>query len=257
MSNQVSFSFAVPHPSAPLAKKRHFGHVGGADRDLAFVLQRTVPVTADRSQERKKRLSNVDMVTFRELMTDAAFTTDARIPLEKPAFFFGDHVGDGGYSMYDGDYKWLRQIGDRRFFLPDMERMYPLSYLQHMSVPRKMKWDVSRYVPEITLGDLGAKKVYRHDSHDRAVLGLFPGSLKTELPVGEIPKLGTTFLNAFMKAEGDFPVEFRSPGWVHSTEKYWWGRMVSFVLAHLGDLLEHMGLYPAVRAVQYGIQPSS
>ena len=42
-------------------------------------------MTADRSQERKKRLSNVDMTTFRELMTDAAFTTDARIPLEKPA----------------------------------------------------------------------------------------------------------------------------------------------------------------------------
>ena len=54
MSDQVSFSFAVPHPSAPLAKNRHFGHVGGADRNLTFVLQRTVPVTADRSQERKK-----------------------------------------------------------------------------------------------------------------------------------------------------------------------------------------------------------
>ena len=166
MSDQVSFSFAVPHSSAPLSKKCHFGYVGGADRDLTFTLQRTVPVTADRSQERKKRLSNVDMTTFRELMTDAAFITDARVPLEKPAFFFGDHIGDGGYSMYDGTYKWLRQIGGRRFFLPDMERMYPLSYLQHTSIPRKMKWDLSRYVPEITLGDLGSKRVYRHDSHD-------------------------------------------------------------------------------------------
>ena len=79
----------------------------------------------------------------------------------------------------------------------------------------------------------------------------------TELPVGEIPKLGTTFLNAFMKAEGDFLVEFRAPGWVHSTEKYWWRRMVSFILTDLGDLLEHVGLYPTVRAVQYGIPPSS
>jgi len=253
----MSFSLAVPHPTAPLAKKRYFVHVGGADRDLTFVLRRTVHVTADRSQERQQRLSNVDMTTFRVLMTDAAFTTDARVKLEKPAFLFGDRIGDGGYSMYDGNYRWLRQIGDGRFFLPVMERMFPLSYLQHMSVPRKMEWDVSRYVPEITLGDLGSQRVYRHDGHDRAVLGLFPGSRKSEVPVGEIPKLGTTFLNAFMEAEGDYPVEFRSPGWVHSTERYWWGRMVSFVLTDLGDLLEHVGLYPAVRAVQWGIQRSS
>ena len=142
----MSFSFVVPHTSAPLSKRRHFGHVGGADRDLTFVLQRTVPVTADRSQERKKRLSNVDMTTFRELMTDATFTTDARVPLEKPAFFFGDYISEGGYSLYDVDYKWLRQIEDRRFFLPNMERMYPLSYLQHMSVPRKMKWDPDMFL---------------------------------------------------------------------------------------------------------------
>ena len=103
----MSFSFAVPHPSAPLAKKRHFGHVGGADCDLAFVLRRTVPVTADRSQERQERLSNVDMTTLRVLMTDATFITDDRVKLEKPAFFFGDRVGDGGYSMYDGNYRWL------------------------------------------------------------------------------------------------------------------------------------------------------
>ena len=212
MSDQVPFSFAVPHPTALLAKNRYFGHVGGADHNLTFVLQRTVPVTADGSQERRRRLSNVDMATFRELMTDAAFTTDARVPLEKPAFFFGDRVSEGGYSLHDGDYKWLRQIGGRRFFLPNRERMYPLSYLQHMSVPRKMKWELSRYVPEVTLGDLGSKKVYRHDSHDREVLGLFPGLLRTDHPVGETPKLGTTFLNAFMKVGGDFPVEFRSPG---------------------------------------------
>ena len=75
------FLFAAPHLTTSLAKTRHFGHVGGADRDLTFVLQRTVPVTADQSQAREKRLSNVDMRTLRVLMTDAAFTTDAGIKL--------------------------------------------------------------------------------------------------------------------------------------------------------------------------------
>jgi len=57
-----------------------------------------------------ERLSKVDMATFRELMTDAEFTTDSRVPLKKPVFFFGDNIGTGGYTLHDGDYKWLRQI---------------------------------------------------------------------------------------------------------------------------------------------------
>jgi len=92
------------------------------------VLRRIVPVTADRSQARKERLSNVDMRTFRALMTDAVFKTDDGVKLEKPAFFFGDRIKDGGHRVYEGTYKWLRQIKGGRLFLPDMERMFPLSY---------------------------------------------------------------------------------------------------------------------------------
>ena len=62
-------------------------------------------MTADQSPDRKEKLSNVDMRTLRVLMTDAAVTTDAGIKLEKPAFFFGDRINDGGYRAYDGTYK--------------------------------------------------------------------------------------------------------------------------------------------------------
>ena len=111
-------------------------------------------MTADKSKERRERLSNVDPATLRELMTDAAFTTNSRVPMKKPVFFFGDNISDGGYTLHDRDYKWLRQIEGRRFFLPNMERMYPLSYLQHMSVPRPMVWEITRPVPEVSLGTL-------------------------------------------------------------------------------------------------------
>ena len=135
-------------------------------------------MTADKPRERRERLSKVDMTTFRELMTDAEFKMDSRIPLKKPVFFFSDNIGEGGYVLHDGDYKWLRQIGDRKFFLPNMERMYPLSYLQHMSVPRAMEWDLARSVPSVSLGILGARKVHS-GGHGREIFGLFPGLFRS------------------------------------------------------------------------------
>ena len=61
--------------------------------------------------------------------------------------------------MHDGDYKWLSQIGDRRFFLPNMVRMYLMSYLQHMSIHYAMDWDLSQFVSGVSLGRLGAKEI--------------------------------------------------------------------------------------------------
>jgi len=62
------------------------------------------------------------------------------------------------------------------------------------------------------------------------------------------------FINQFMDVKGDFPKsKFRALGWVHSSDKYWWSKMVGFVLEDLKDELLQTGLYTAVRAVQYGI----
>ena len=77
-------------------------------------------------REHRDRLSNPNMLTFREIMTNGWFESDTRIILKKPDFFFGDAITR---VLYDGDYKWLLQIGDMRFFLPNMERMYPSAYL--------------------------------------------------------------------------------------------------------------------------------
>ena len=105
-------------------------------------------------------------------------------------------------------------------------------------------------------GILGARKVHPA-GHGKEVFGLFPGLLRSEYPVGETPQLSTTFINQFMKVRGDFPVDFRPLGWVHSSDKAWWGKMVGFVLAELEGLLDQVRLYQAVRAVQYGIPQSS
>jgi len=47
--------FAVRYSSNPLSKKCHFGHVGGADPNMIFILQRTARVTTCKSKERRIR----------------------------------------------------------------------------------------------------------------------------------------------------------------------------------------------------------
>ena len=125
-----------------------------------------------------------------------------------PVLFFGDAITEEDRILYDGDYTWLSQIGDRKFFLPNMERMSPLSYLQHKLVHRDMNWDLSRFVSGLSLGKLGAKEAYPV-GHGTDVFGLFPRLVRAEYPKGETPQLATTFINQFLKVRGDFPTDFR------------------------------------------------
>ena len=90
------------------------------------MLQKTASVTTGKSKEQKERISKARMVTLREIISDGLFEMDSRTPLRKPAFFFGDAIDEDDRILHDGDYKWLHQIGDRRFFLPNMERIYSL-----------------------------------------------------------------------------------------------------------------------------------
>ena len=133
-----------------------------------------------------------------------------------------------------------------------MERMDPLAYFQHMPVYRAMEWDLSQSISGVSLGKLGAKEVYPA-GHGKDMFGLYPRLVRAEYPKGETRQLASTFINQFLKVRCDFPTDFRPLGWVHSTDKSWWGRMVGFVLTELRDLLKQVGLYHSVRAMQYGL----
>ena len=74
------------------------------------------------------------------------------------------------------------------------------------------------FVSGVSLGRLGAKEAYPA-SHGKDVFGLFPGLVRPEYPKGETPQLTVTFINQFLKVRGDFPIDFRPLGWVHSTDK--------------------------------------
>jgi len=72
------------------------------------MLQEAAPVFALKSREHRDRLSNPNMLTFKEIMTNGRFESDTRIALKKPDFFFGDAIAEDDRNLYDRDYKWLR-----------------------------------------------------------------------------------------------------------------------------------------------------
>jgi len=95
----------VRNSSNPLSKKCHFGHISGADLNMIFVLQRTAPVTTDKSKERRSQISNASMLTLREIISDDRLESDSRALLRKPHLFFGDSIKEDEAALYDGDYK--------------------------------------------------------------------------------------------------------------------------------------------------------
>ena len=76
--------------------------------------------------------------------------------------------------------------------------------------------------------------------HRRDVLGLQLGLVRAEYLTRETLQLAATFINQFLKARSNFPTDFHPLGWVHFSDKSWWGKMVSFVLTELEDLLRQM-----------------
>ena len=125
----------------------------------------------------------------------------------------------------------------------------------HVDTPRNRVGPL-KSISGVSPGKLGANEAYPV-GHGKDVFGLYPGLIRAEYPTGEAPQLATTFINQFLKVNGDFPTDFCPLGWVHFTDKSWWGRMVGFVLIKLGGLLKQVVLYHAVRAVQYGLLQSS
>ena len=109
-----------------------------------------------------------------------------------------------------------------------------------------MEWDLIEDQSRVSLERISHYTIVP-TGHDRNVIGLLPGLLKAEYLVGETPHQAAMFINQFMVVKGDFPKgEFQALGWVHSSDKYWWSRMVGFVLEDLKDELLQIILYTVV-----------
>ena len=123
-------------------KRHHFGHEGRLNRNVTFGLHQAAPMFTGRDKERSARLIRCSALTLREIISDGRFEFGDRKLIQKPAFFFKDSIDGNNSDLFDVNYKWLCQISDQHFFLPNMECMVPLSYLQSMSVLRQMNRDL-------------------------------------------------------------------------------------------------------------------
>ena len=82
--------------------------------------------------------------------------------------------------------------------------------------------------------------------------------MKAEYPIDETLQQAAMFINQFMAVKGDFlKGEFQVLGEVHSSDKYWWSKMVGFILEDLKDEILQTGLHAMVRAIQYVILQGS
>ena len=135
--------------------------------------------------------------------------------------FFGDTIEENEELLFDENYKWLCQIEERHLFLPNMERMFLLSYLLSMSLPRCMDRDLVRAQLGVTIGRI-SNRIAFPVSHSREILELLLGSMKLEFLTGETPKQAATFTSRFMKVKGEFSQsDFQTPGWVYLTTTSW------------------------------------
>jgi len=75
-----------------------------------------------------------------------------------------------------------------------------------------MDWELVRPFFGVTLGKIGAREAFIV-SHGRDVLGLQPGLVRAEYPMGENPQLAATFIRQFLNVRGDFPLKFHATGW--------------------------------------------
>ena len=110
--------FAVRYSSNSLSKKCHFGHMGDANLNIIFSLQKTAPMFIGKSWERQTKMSRVNMLTLHELFSDGQFESSSYTLLRKSDFFFCDSIDEDEEVLYDDNYKWLHQIRNQWFFLP-------------------------------------------------------------------------------------------------------------------------------------------
>lgn len=92
-----------------------------------------------------------------------------------------------------------------------MVRTISIPYLQSLSLPRTMDWDLVQEQDGITAGTMLHNNA--RPCGTRQMVAHFPGLRHSTFPVNENPKPANTLIRRFMAADGAFPAkDFRATG---------------------------------------------
>ena len=83
-----------------------------------------------------------------------------------------------------------------------MERMFSLLSIQLISLYQSIEWELTKKQSGVFLGQISHHTAIP-TGHGRNVVGLLPGSLKAEYPIGETPCQAVMFINQFMAVKVD------------------------------------------------------
>ena len=231
-----------------------FGLTSGADGNLSLQFHGQASLFGERSSlVRDTLIQGGHPQTTQSILTTAPLEDVDRRTYRKPDFMFGDAAPDPDRQLQAGEGQWIFQLDGEKFYLPSTKRHFPLSSFVNVTQARKMAWGVSRSVESVHVGRLTFQSGYSRAGPPHSIMGLYPGKVSRELPVGENPAVAQTFGTQFCAVNGNYPAtDFRAPGWVHPP-KTWWADLTNYILAHFEEDLGRLNLYEAVRATCYGI----
>ena len=227
----------------------------GVDGGVSLQFQGQASLFSERSSlVRDTLIHSGDQYTTRSILTTAPLEDVDRRIYKKPDFMLGDAAPDPNHQLQAGEGQWIFQLDDEKFYLPSNKRHFSLSSFQCVTQARKMAWDVSRSTDSVHVGKLiFSSPGYARAGPPHCIMGLYPGNVSRDIPMGENPAVALTFGNQFFKVNGNYPAtDFRAPGWVHPP-KTWWMDLTTYIFAHFEEELERLNLYEAVRATCYGI----
>lgn len=171
-----------------------------------------------RNDDRRQKITTCNSLTARELITDAVFKDTNWQISKKHQFLFGDIVDKSDKDLFDTT-KWLKKVGDRYMFIPDLKRSFSLTYLLRISCPRVISWPVIRSHHGVAMENFSKKGPFA-DGPAKHALALLPGRVGKDLPIGKHPKRIDTFINQFADTNGQFPThDFHTHVWVHSSPR--------------------------------------
>ena len=131
---------------------------------------------------------------MRSILTTAPLEDCDRKIYKKPGSMFGDAALDTNHQLLAGEGQWIFNLDGEKYYLPSIKRHFPLSFFQCVTRVRKMKWQVTRTTDSVLVGKLIAPSLgYTRAGPPRCVLGLHPGNVLPDIPMGENPVVAQTF----------------------------------------------------------------